>query len=261
MEYTLITGACGGIGTAFSEILAARKTALYLTGRSAERLQALADRLRETYAVAVRTFVCDLRNEGGRMSLFRDAEAHGIAFSRLVYVAGVDTQMAFAKYTEEKIVWQCRANFEGAVSLMRGVLARAENAEILAVGSRSATVPMPYFALYSATKKALEHFCAALRAEYKGRAKITCVLPGSVPTREDIKENIRAHGFFGRISAVPPERVARAALKAVAHNRRKKIVGGWNRVLCFFSALAPMPLKQSVVRRMWKRTEKDYYRE
>ncbi len=260
MEYTLITGACGGLGSAFARILALRKQPLFLTGQSAEKLEAFAEELRNTYGVEVHTFACDLRDEGGRSRLFCDADAHGIKFSRLVYVAGVDTQMAFEKFTEAKIVLQCRVNFEGAVSMIGGVLARAgEMPEILTVGSMTSTVPMPYFALYSATKKGLEHFSSALHAELKGRAKVTCVLPGAILTREDIRKNIIAHGGFSRRSALPPERVAQAALKAVARNRKTAVIGGWNKLLRFFSALAPMGLKMRIVRRKWQATEKDFY--
>ena len=42
MNYTLITGACGGLGGAFVRLLAERGEALFLTGRSEEKLSALA---------------------------------------------------------------------------------------------------------------------------------------------------------------------------------------------------------------------------
>ena len=47
--YTLLTGACGGLGGAFARLLAQRGRALFLTGRSEERLKALAKQLSEKY--------------------------------------------------------------------------------------------------------------------------------------------------------------------------------------------------------------------
>lgn len=262
-SYTLVTGACGGLGGAFVRLLADRGEPLFLTGRSSERLKTLENELHGRYpALPVRTFECDLTSEASRAALFAHFDEEQITFNRLVYVAGADVQKAFEKYDEEKLVMQTRVNFEGAVSLTRAVMARSAldgSTEFLAVGSMSGNCPMPYFALYSATKKALWQFYVALRSELKGRAKVTCVRPGSIPTRDDIKQNIGEHGFWTRISAVSPERVARASLKAVKRNKRKKTIGFWNRVIGFFTALAPMPIKLRFVARRWKKTEKDAF--
>ena len=262
MQYTLITGACGGLGGAFVEELVLRGENLLLTGRSEERLSALKQDILSRASIEVEVFACDLTSEHERAALFQFIDEKQIVLNRLIYVAGVDTQMAFEKYDEGRILMQTRTNFEGAVSLLRGVIARAPmdgSTELLTIGSVSGLAPMPYFALYSATKKALEQFCSALRTELKGRAKVTCVLPGGIPTREDIKENIRSHGFFGKISAKSPRAVARASLKAVKRNKRKKIIGFWNRFINFFSALCPTPLRMKIIARMWRRTEKDYF--
>lgn len=262
-SYTLVTGACGGLGGAFVRLLADRGEPLFLTGRSSERLEKLKNELHGLYpALPVRIFECDLSSKASRAALFARFDEEKITFKRLVYVAGADVQKAFEKYDEEKLVMQTRVNFEGAVSLTRAVMARSAldgSTEFLAVGSMSGNCPMPYFALYSATKKALWQFYVALRSELKGRAKVTCVRPGSIPTRDDIKQNIREHGFWTRVSAVSPERVARASLKAVKRNKRKKTIGFWNRVIGFFTAIAPMSVKMRFVARRWKKTEKDAF--
>ena len=262
MDMTLLTGACGGLGGAFAHLLAARGEPLLLTGRSRERLDALARTLAAQYSVPVETFVCDLTDSGARQALFCFADAKQISFSRLVYVAGVDTQKAAENFTEEKLVAQARVNLEGAVSLMRGVfLRRSANGicEFLAIGSMSGVSPMPYFALYSATKKALEQYCIALRTEWKGRAKVTVVLPGGIPTRQDIRENIAAHGWFGKVSALPPEAVAARALRAVAGNRRRVVIGFWNKLLYCGMHLVPLSWRLRAIAKIWKNTEKDAF--
>ena len=261
--YTLITGACGGLGGAFVRLLAARGEPLFLTGRDQTRLSALADKLRAEYPdLPVRYAACDLTDGNSRLALFAATDASRVRFRRLIYAAGADIQKAFERYDEEKLVFQTRVNFEGAVSIIRGVTARAAmdgTTELLTVGSMSGNCPMPYFVLYSAAKKALEQFSVALRVELKGRAKVTCILPGSMPTREDIKKNIREHGFWTRISALPPEKVAAAALKAVKRNRKTKTIGFWNHIIRFGTRLAPRSLQLRFVARRWKKTEKDAF--
>lgn len=265
MKYTLLTGACGGLGSAFAELLASRGEPLVITGTDAEKLQKKREELLAVRpALPVEAIVCDLRSEEARRALFSACDEKRIRFGRLVYVAGVDTQMGFEKYDEARIITQTRVNLEGAVSLVRGVLGRGDldgTMEILAVGSMSGAVPMPYFALYSATKRGLEQFFSALHEELNGRVKVTCVLPGSIPTREDIRENIKTHGLFGKLSQKEPSEVARISLAAVRKNRRRKVIGFWNRMLLIAMSAVPMSAKLRFIRKKWSKTEKDFYAE
>ncbi len=263
MNYTLVTGACGGLGGAFVRLLAERGEPLFLTGREEKRLQKLAESLRaERPALQVEYFPCDLADERSRGRFFAYADSVKARFSRLIYVAGADVQKGFEKYTEEKLVLQSRVNFEGAVSFTRAVMVRSDldgTTEFLAVGSVSGIYPMPYFALYSATKRALWQFYAALRVELKGRAKVTCVLPGAIPTRDDVKEYIKAQGLWGKLAALPPEKVAKKSLKAVQKNRRSVVVGFWNKMMRLFTAPVPLSLKMKFIAKKWKKTEKDAF--
>jgi len=59
-EYTLITGACGGLGGAFVQLLAERGEPLFLTGRSEPRLTALSQSLKERFpSLPVQICACD----------------------------------------------------------------------------------------------------------------------------------------------------------------------------------------------------------
>ncbi len=263
MAYTLITGACGGLGGAFVEALAKQSTPLFLTGRSEERLIALKARLFKDYPDSpVEFFPCDLSDEQSREELFRVIEEKEIQLNRLIYVAGADVQKRFTKYTQSKLTMQARVNFEGAVSLSHFFFTHCEEdgkAEFLAIGSISGLYPMPYFALYSASKRALQQFCAALRVEQKGRGKVTCVLPGAIPTREDIRENIKTQGLWGKLAVKSPQSVAKASLKAVSRNRRTVVIGFWNRLMHVFTACVPLSLKIKFIAKRWSKTEKDAF--
>lgn len=263
MNYTLITGACGGLGGAFVRVLAEKGEALFLTGRSEEKLKALSEKLREEFPdLQVKYHACDLTSEDDRKAFFDYADEEGITLSRLVYVAGVDTQKAFENYTQEKIVFQTRVNFEGALSFIHSSLKRGEldgKFEVLTISSLSGICPMPYFAIYSATKKALSQFSIALRTELKGKAKVTSILPGGIPTREDIKQDIIGHGFWGKVSAKSPRAVAVASLKAVKKNKKTKVVGFWNKFIKFFTDITPLSIQLRFIKKRWCKTEKDAF--
>ena len=83
MGYTLLTGACGGLGGAFVNLLAERGEPLFLTGRSKERLAALAERLKERFpALPVEICPCDLTDSIPRQALFEVAGRPGLKFPR-----------------------------------------------------------------------------------------------------------------------------------------------------------------------------------
>lgn len=261
MGYTLITGATGGLGRAFCEICAGQGDPLFLTGRDSGRLSALADELREKYGADVQFKACQLHDEKSREELFGHIREEGVLISRLINVAGADIQKGFEEYTQEKIVFQSRVNFEAAVSMARFALERRDgHLEILSVSSVSGIYPMPYFALYSATKKAMEQFFSALHVEMKGKdVNVTTVLPGAMPTRPDVCEQIRGQGLWGKLAAKSSGYVAEKSLRAVGKNRRKYIPGAANRLMAVCTSVLPLSLKMKFIANRWSKISKDAF--
>lgn len=262
--FTLITGATGGLGGAFAKLLAERGEALILTGRSEEKLGALKDELLKIReGLRVQTVACDLTDEADRKLLLRgvfDAcKAENLPLYRLINVAGADIQKSLAQYTEEKICFQCRVNFESAVSLSRGAIELGVK-EIVNISSVSGIYPMPYFAIYSATKGALTSFSLALREEMRGAGvRVTAVLPGAIPTRDDVKEQIKGQGLWGKLAVKSPRFVAEQSLKAVAKNKGKTVVGFANKCMNVGTKLIPLPLKLRFIARRWSKISKDAF--
>lgn len=260
--YALVTGATGGLGSAFAETLAARGNALILTGRSEEKLLSFKEKLLEKYPdLSVRVYAANLADEGSRYAMTQKIKAENLRISLLVNAAGADVQKAFEIYTEEKLVFQSRVNFEAAVSLCRfAIEQRAERLEIINVSSVSGIYPMPYFAIYSATKCALTSFSEALHTEMKGKnVSVTAVLPGAMPTREDIKEQIKGQGLWGKLAVKSPAWVAEYSLNAVRKNKRKVIPGFWNNVMRISTALLPASWKLHFIAKRWSKISKDAF--
>ncbi len=260
--YALITGATGGLGKAFVYTIAARGENLLLTGRSEEKLALLKAQVQEKYPqIDIRVYPADLANEGSRCEMMEKITADGAKISTLVNVAGADVQKGLMEYTQEKIAFQCRVNFEAAVSMCRFAIERkAERLEIINVSSVSGIYPMPYFAIYSATKGALTSFSQSLRAEMKGKnVAVTAILPGAMPTRDDIKEQIKGQGLWGKLAAKTPETVAKASLKAVRKNKRKVIVGFWNKVMRVGTCWLPTSWRLKFIANRWSKISKDAF--
>lgn len=259
MEYTLITGATGGLGGEFCRALI-KTDRLFLTGRSEEKLENLkAELLALNPTADIVIFAADITDSADRKRLFDFADESGIKFSGLFNVAGVDTQKEFLKYTEEKLIFQIRVNLEATLSVTRFVLERrAENLKILTVGSMSGTTPMPYFAVYSATKSALANFFTSLRYEVK-TAKITTLIPGGIPTRPDIINDIKIQGVTGKLSSKPASFVVKKALRALDKNKRRVIPGAFNKFVYCIEKIAPLSLQCRYVAKKWSKKEKDAF--
>ncbi len=258
----LVTGATGGLGKAFVFALANRGYTLLLTGRSAERLTALQTELQEKYPqIQAHIYPADLSDTKSRNAMAEAVRRDGRKISLLVNAAGADIQKGLADYTQEKIAFQCRVNFEAAVSLCRFAIEnRDERLEIINISSVSGIYPMPYFAIYSATKGALTSFSLSLRKELKGRnAAVTAILPGAMPTREDIKEQIKGQGLWGKLAAKSPEAVAEYSLKAVRKNKGKAIVGFWNKIMRIGTAWIPLSWKMHFIAKRWSKISKDAF--
>lgn len=260
MDYTLITGATGYLGKAFAVQCLDRGENLYLTGRSADKLSDLAAQLKSRRPSAtIATFACDLADEQSRAALFDDAK--DLKFSRLINVAGADIQKAFALYDQNKLTFQIRANFEGALSMCLFCLNhRAERLKIINISSICGEYAMPYFAVYAASKGALTSFSVALAEECrKSGVTVTAVLPGAIHTRPDVEEYIKAQGAWGKIAAKSPEYVATKSLSASDKGKKKLIVGGANKLIYYISKIIPGCLLIRLNANSRKHTYKDAF--
>lgn len=261
MNYTFISGATGGIGKAFVKELAKGQNALFLTGRSIEKLKCLKEEICKKHNVNIQVFACDLTYQEERKKMLEFIDENGITIERIINVAGVDTQMAFCDYTEEKVLFQMRVNCESTISLTHALIKRAvPNVEILTISSMSGVSPMPYFALYSASKAMLLNFFTSLHYELKKqKAKVTTVLPGGVPTREDIVQDIKGQGLWGKLSSKTPEYVAKKSLKALSKNKVKFIPGFFNKFLYFVMKVAPKGIVLRFIAKRWSKQKKDAF--
>ena len=261
-KYALITGATGGLGKAFVYEAARQGYALLLSGRNEEKLLALKKELQAEYSgLDIKLYAADLSVSESRKEMQESIVQEGLKISLLANVAGADIQKGLMDYTEEKIIFQCRVNFEAAVSMCRFAITQKRDAlHIINVSSVSGIYPMPYFAIYSATKGALTSFSQSLRQEMKGKGVcVTAILPGAMPTREDVKKQIKGQGLWGKLAAKSPRDVAIASLKAVERNKRKEIVGFWNKAMRVSTCWIPNSWRLHFIAKRWSKISKDAF--
>ena len=155
----LVTGASSGIGAAFAERLARDRYDLILVARRRERLDALAERLRENQSVTVDVIQADLTRPDELLVVEKRITAEP-ALSMLVNNAGFGGYMPFTSLepdrAEELIRLQVLAVTRLTRAALPGMIAR-DRGTVINISSRLAfsasmpSPPLPRRATYAAT--------------------------------------------------------------------------------------------------------------
>ena len=225
----LVTGASSGIGEQFARQLSEMGHRVALVARREDRLQSLAEELGGSErAVAIRA---DLAEPGDRDRLAARLEELGVTVEILVNNAGYGIYRAFGEARREAELQQLRVLCEAMVDLMARYLPGMKErgrGTIINMSSSAGFQPLPFNAGYSAAKGYVLMLSEAVHAEaHEGGVTVTAVCPGPVPS--GFQEASDA-GYFAnklpKFTFVPPERVARDAIRAAASGRISVIPGG-----------------------------------
>jgi uncharacterized protein len=227
----LITGASTGIGRAFAQALALGRQNLILVARSGEKLQALAADLTAEYGIQVLVIVQDLALSGAAAQIFAQVQAAGWQVDLLVNNAGLGDYGNFAERDLGKHHAMVQLNVTALVELTQWFLApmrQRGQGNIINISSITAFQPIPYLALYAATKAFIVHFSQALWAENRNRGvHVLVVCPGPVSTdffaAADMERNPK---LMTSQTYEDPTIVVAEALTALAARQSLVITGG-----------------------------------
>jgi short-subunit dehydrogenase len=208
----LITGASSGIGEAFAHILAALGMNVVLVARSADKLRALAQELSEQHSIRAEIIPADLCREGAAQEVYLQTQALGVAVDLLVNNAGFDTLAP--QWEHEELMLNVTALVDLAHTFVSAMVERKAGG-IINVSSMAAFQPMPYQAVYGATKAFVLSFSLALWAEYrKLSVRVVALCPG--PTATNFFTVLGAAEVPKMGSLHTPEAVVMAGLHAGA---------------------------------------------
>lgn len=259
-KFTLITGACGGLGRAFVKELASAGENLVLVGTNKEKLEGLLNDNKEQFEkIKVITSLCNLADEKSRGKLIEFIKENDIQINKLINNAGVIIEGDMLKFEDEEILKAVRVNCEGTLDITQKLIKLRnvdEKFEVLTVSSLASSYPMPHMAVYAATKAFLTSMMTALAVELKGQnVVLTTVCPGGIPTTKEMKESIKSMGVGGRLSSASPEKVVKVALKALKKKKRVVIVGGFNKFLAGITKIFSKSKMAVIVGNIWKKSQ------
>lgn len=222
-KWALVTGASSGIGVAIAHELASYGVKLILTARRRDRLDSLASHLTAAHNTETHIVVADLNDSGAPQQIYDATEGAGIAVDILINNAGLGHYGEFHKLDAEHEYSMVRVNCEAVVRISRLFIPRMierRRGWMLVVASTASFQPIPYNAVYAATKVFDRFFALGLAAEVERFGiKITALCPSTTET--EFFDISGGGGVFRRLAGMQSAQdVARKAVVALARGKR-----------------------------------------
>ena len=237
-KVVVITGAASGIGQATAKAFASEGADLVIADNNAQRLEETA---KEIKAAGVRVLACQV-NVAEKKQV--EAFANQVMKERgqvdiLMNNAGVGVGGALLETNIEDYEWIFSINYGGVLYGLKYFLPHMvarKYGHVVNTASGAGLCSIPAMSAYCSTKFAVVGLSETLRAEVRRYGiGVSTICPGIINTnivaqsRMHLQEGIRANhnrlvNFYRRFGW-PPERVAKAILSAVRHNRSIVPVG------------------------------------
>jgi uncharacterized protein len=216
-DYALVTGASSGIGECFARALGARKWNLVLVARSTEKLTALAKDLSSAYSIQAEPLPIDLSTPGAAGRLAAALRERQLEIGLLVNNAGFGARGHFHKLSidrQSEMVWlNIEALMELTHSLLQPMVEKKKGA-LINVSSTGSFQPVPFSAVYSATKAFVTSFSMSLAEELRPyRIVVVTLCPGGTRTNFFKAGHYGRRNYPGGLQA--PREVVDEALKAL----------------------------------------------
>ena len=242
----LITGASSGLGKALAEHLVRAGAHVVLTGRSAERLQAVAQGLIGEGADPTRIIVipADLTNDMERRELFTRLAVHFDALDLVVNTAGVGAAGPFETHDPTVLRKVFEINVFALAEVCRAslpLLARGHQPALVNMGSIVARRGLPGRAEYSASKFAVTGLTEALRLEWRRfGVHILQVNPGFINTPFDQHAIVNTARYsVAHLRTISADTVATNILQACGRQKREIVLTWRGNLLLTVNSIAP----------------------
>lgn len=228
-KVAVITGGSMGIGEAIAKTFVEAGAHVVLLSRDAGRLEAA--RARIGHSDRTLALACDVRNREEidravglilhhfqRMDIWVNNAGHGLLDS-ITNVSMTDVRETF-----ETNLFGTLEGMKAVIPIMR----QQGSGTIINISSVAGHIPLPFHAIYSATKFAMNAIGKAARVELAGRGiHVMTVCPGYVATdfgTNAIRGGERKQVRPTSVRGISPDRVARAVLRGYAKDKREVIV-------------------------------------
>ena len=249
----LITGASSGIGKEFAKSLAKQGANLIITARSGDALQALSKELESNNTgIWVKTVALDLSELNAAQILFNRIDEMGISVDYLINNAGFGKFCEFSNESIETYQSMLMLNINALVELAYLFLPnmkKQNSGGIINIASIGSFQPLPYQAVYGASKAFVLSFSEALTGELLGtNVRVMALCPGT--TQSSFMDN--ANADTSKMNLMPASQVVSEGLVAYAKNRMVTVSGVANYLVSLIPRLVTRKTTVKIVVNMFK---------
>lgn len=250
MSYALVTGASAGIGLELSKIFAEHGHDLVLVARRADKLEALAQTLRDEHGRQVHVAAADLSQPGAAQQIFDDLQQEGLHIDYLVNNAGLGSCGPFIELDTQRELEMIQVNVAALVHLthllLPGMVAR-RGGRVLNIASTAGFQPGPFMATYYASKAFVISFSEALAHEVQDSGvTLTAHCPGATATEFAAVAGNDVTKLFKQGQVATARDVADDAYRAMMNGERVAVHGLLNRIAAFSVRLSPRNLVTTI---------------
>ncbi len=231
----VITGATQGIGRALAEEFAKQGHTLLLVARNEARLAETAEALATAHNILAHYVACDLATEKGCDRVVEALSEKGLYCESLVNNAAIMTAGFFEDQDRDMLLKIVDLNVRAVVDLTRrflpDMIARGRGG-VLNVSSVEGFMPVPYQAVYAATKACMISMSRALAYEVMGTGVRVCtVAPGPIETSMHAKAGAEYSRYVLYLPQMAPETVAKTAYRRFMRGNWVILEGWLNRII------------------------------
>ena len=252
-SWVLITGASSGFGEEFARQYAAMGHPLVLVARRLDRLQTLAESLRQAQGVKVLVEQVDLSDVQAVGQLHARLRDQGIAVDILINNAGHGLQGAFLDTPLDAAMAMVQLDIASLTAMTRLFgqdMRQRGRGKILLVASLLAYYGVHDMAVYGAAKAYVLRLGEALHREFKqDGVTVTALCPGMSDT--GFAQAAKQKMTLGlKLLMMKPEPVVRAGIRAL-HAGRMSVVSGWaNKAVVAMVWATPRWMHQAIFARV-----------
>jgi len=252
-SWVLITGASSGFGEEFARQYAAQGHSLVLVARRLDRLQTLAEALRQQFRIEVVVEQVDLSDIAAVIQLHQRLDARGIEIDILINNAGHGLQGPFADAPLDAVLSMVQldvASLTAVTHVFAQDMRTRKRGKILLVASLLAYQGVENFAVYSAAKAYVLRLAEALHRELKRDGiTVTALCPGMSDTgfAKTAQQKITT---LLKLLMMKPAPVVRAGIRALRAGRMSVVPGWANKAIALFTWATPRWLHQAVFSRV-----------
>ena len=255
----LITGASAGIGRELAKVFAEHGHDLVLVARSKDKLDALARELSASYGVCATVIPKDLTEAGAPKSLFASVRRRTIDVDVLVNDAGVLEHGEFIKMKPQRLTEIIQLNALALTEMTRlfaAPMVERGSGRILNVASAASFQPVPYLAVYAATKAFVLSLTEALAEELADSGvTLTALCPGftETPMLDHVREAHEDTGLLPQVFISDAKTVAREGYRSAMRGEVIHVSGVFNQLMTTATGLQPRWMKRAVAGFIGKR--------